>query len=122
MKSKYLYIFGIIALAFLLYLPSLNNGFTNYDDDVGITTNAAVRDFSFVGIKNTFSTFTLGMYMPLTMLCYSILYQLSEYNAFTYHFFQILLHLINILLVFKLIRKLNFSNEVALITASLLVI
>ena len=119
MKSKYLYIFGIIALSFLLYLPSLNNGFTNYDDDIGIITNAAIRDFSFMGIKNTFSTFTLGMYMPMTMLCYSILYQLSEYNAFAYHFFQILIHLINILLVFKLIRKLNFSNEVALITASL---
>jgi protein O-mannosyl-transferase len=117
MKSKYIYIFGIIALTFLLYLPSLNNGFTNYDDDVGVTTNAALRDFSFLGIKNTFSTFTLGMYMPLTMLCYTILYQLSEYNAFAYHFFQVLIHLINILLVFRLIRKLNFSNEVALITA-----
>ena len=118
MKSKYTYILGIIALTFLLYLPSLSNGFTNFDDDIGITTNTAIRDFSFSGLKNTFSTFTLGMYMPLTMLCYSILYQLAEYNAFAYHFFQLLLHLINILLIFKLIRKLNFSNEVALISAS----
>jgi protein O-mannosyl-transferase len=117
MKKENLYLSFAIFITALVYWSSLSNGFTNFDDDIGVTVNMSIRTLDFESLKAQFSNFTLGMYMPLTMSVYMMIYKFFTYNPMAYHALQLLLHLINVVLVFRWILKIKYPTEVALFTA-----
>ena len=104
----------IAAMTILSFLPSLNNGFTNWDDNKYVTENP---DLSVSGgrgwIKIAASTY-VGNYHPLTMLAYMAEYRLFHLNATGYHCVNLLLHLLNALLVCACLRGLSGSSAAAL--------
>ena len=106
----------ILLITFIVYRVSLSNGFVNWDDDKYIQNNPLI---TFIDLKALFSTYVMGNYHPLTMLGYAIEYQFFGLNATGYHVINLLLHLVNVLLVFYTVFYLSNKTIVALI-ASLL--
>ena len=118
-NRTYLMLAGIILVTFLVYLPSLNNGFTNWDDPEQVLENGHIHDLSLSNTARLFSNFYVGMYQPVTMQAYAFLYALGGGKAGIFHLFSLLLHLVNILLVFILVRNFSRNHIPALITATL---
>src|ERR1043165_1538299 len=116
-KQKYFIpLFIIVLISFIAFLPVFHNGFVNLDDDKYIRDNPMLAVFN---LKEIFSRYVEGNYHPLTMLTYSIEYQLFGLNAQGYHAVNLLLHLLNVILVFYAILYLSNKTEIALV-ASLL--
>ncbi|MCX6357551.1 MAG: hypothetical protein NT045_06735, partial [Candidatus Aureabacteria bacterium] len=72
----------IVALAFL---PSLRNGFVNYDDDRYVYRNPLITELSWASIGRIFraADYTV-LYTPLVFLSYSIEYHRAGLHPFLY--------------------------------------
>ncbi len=110
---------GILLITFLAYLPSLNNGFTNWDDPEQVIENRDIQELSFSNTSGIFSTFYVGMYQPVTTQVYGIVYSIFGADARAFHSVSLLLHLLNVILVFLLVRNFSRRDSLALITAAL---
>ena len=126
MKNKFtlFYIFIILLITFIVYSESLFNGFINLDDTGYIIYDNAIKHFTLNGIAKIFTSINMANYHPLTILSYSIEYKVFGANAFVYHLDNLILHLINILMVFIFIRILinkddQQSTNIALLVAFL---
>jgi len=96
-----MYLAGILLLTILIYSNSLKNDFIyQLDDDVYITNCNDIKAFSTANFDAIFSTAYAGLYLPLTMLTYMIEYHFFGLDPAAYHTTNLLLHLINIMLVF----------------------
>jgi tetratricopeptide (TPR) repeat protein len=116
-KGKYYVMLAIILLiSFLVYLPVLNNKLLAWDDDLYLKTNPLVHS---INLKDIFSKYVMGNYHPLTILTFAIEYKFFGLNGTGYHVINLLLHLLNVTLVFYSINLLVNKPIVALV-ASLL--
>lgn len=109
----------ILAVTFTTFLPCLNNGFVNWDDDRYVIENPVIKNPSFENIKRIFTSIFLANYQPLTLLSYLVDYRYFELNAFGYHLTNFILHLINCFLVFWLFYLLTRKLSVSFLTALL---
>jgi protein O-mannosyl-transferase len=97
----------LLVLATLaLYNPVTHHPFVNYDDDRYVTDNAHVQ----AGLKwNTvqwaFTTFDEANWHPLTWLSHALDCQLFGLNPAGHHYVNVLLHALNVVLVFWLLWK-----------------
>ncbi|MGA3051477.1 MAG: tetratricopeptide repeat protein, partial [Chitinispirillaceae bacterium] len=110
--------FFIAGITFITFLPALQCGFTNWDDNTHVTENTAIRGFSLHHLAQI-STSSIGYYQPLTMLSYMTEYSLFHLNPVAFHCTNILLHCINCLLVFALLYGLS-GNLITGMLAALL--
>ena len=100
-KAYVSYIIIFIAV-FIVYGTTINHSFTNWDDDINVLRNPYIQSISFNNLRYLFSHEFVGMYVPFTMLSYHFNILLSGYNPFSFLLLNIILHLINSILVFKL--------------------
>jgi tetratricopeptide (TPR) repeat protein len=113
---------GLTIIAFIVYGPCLHASFLLYDDPEYITENYFLKDFSLRGIINLFTKQVYDLYIPLTWLSYWIELHVFKFAAQGMHFINILLHIVNAWLVFKLfIRPCNKPLPAVLIAALFLV-
>jgi protein O-mannosyl-transferase len=105
----------ILILSFIIYLPVLQNSFV-WDDDFYIKNNPLIYS---INLNEFFTQYVMGNYHPVTMLTLAIEYQFFGLNATGYHAVNLLLHLLNVLLVFYTVFLLSNKIGVALV-ASLL--
>ena len=108
----------ILLLTLLAYLPVLNAGFVNWDDPDYVLNNSFIRSFS--GINDILTKPIQGNYHPLTMLSLALNYSVSGLNAGSYHVVNLVIHLLNTLLVFKLASRLSNQNNFIAFTTALL--
>jgi len=101
----------ILAVTFILYLPSLKNGFTNWDDVLYVTQNPLLKSLNLEGLKAIWTTPVVSNYHPLTVMSLALNYQLSALEPLSYHLTNVLLHVINTGLVFGLIWMLTSGNK-----------
>ncbi len=100
----------ILILTVIVYSNSINNGFLNWDDDRYVTGNPYLL-LSWHNIKYFFSHFYFVMYIPLSMVSYMFDYHIVALSQpWVYHLHNLILHLINTILVFYVVKKL-FSKE-----------
>src|SRR5262249_45724899 len=71
-------------------------------------------------LKTVLTTSMQGNVHPLTMLTLFINYLISGENAWSYHLFNLVLHLVNCLLVFRLAMSLSKGNRVIAFTTAIL--
>ena len=109
----------VLAVTCAAYLPSLRNGFTNWDDPYYVTANTAIHSLSWPAVKLIFSSSVLGMYHPLSILSLAGDYHYFGLDPRGYHAVNLALHLANTLLVFGLLRLLC-GNLAAAVAGSLL--
>lgn len=117
-RSSYTGLFIVLLVTFIAYLPALKAGFVNWDDPDYTNTQT---------LKNILSDFNLlltkpiqGNYHPLTMLSLAVNYAISGMDAWSYHLFNLLFHLFNCFLVYRLAMLLSNKNAVIAFTTALL--
>lgn len=93
-------IVGIIA--FLAYMPSLAAGFLNWDDQLYVTNNPAIRSLDMDFIVWAFTSTEVANWHPLTWISYALDYRLFGPGPFGFHLTNVILHSINTSLVFVL--------------------
>ena len=107
--------------AVLVYIVSLSFGYTDLDDSIFI------RDFQAYNedLHNLFASFQRGLfdavkdpyYRPIFSDSMILNYQLSGLDIMSYHIVNILLHVVNVILLYTLFLKLDIKKTSAFILA-----
>jgi protein O-mannosyl-transferase len=116
--TVYLLLIFSVVLTVIAFIPSLNAGFVNWDDTDYVSDNYLLTDWS--NLKELLATPVQGNHHPLTMLSLAINYAISGKDAWSYHFLNLLLHVINVMLVFGLARLLSRGNIIIAFTSAIL--
>ena len=101
----------VLIITWLVYLPSLNNGFISWDDDEYVYRNQMIRHFDPALIKNVFTTFSVYNWHPLTWISYALDYALWGLNPLGYHLTNVIVHGLNAFLIVLLIGRLFRSAQ-----------
>src|SRR5688572_16593244 len=107
----------ILIITFIIYIPALSAGFVNWDDPDYVGGNSyLIRDLS--RLSELLTTPVQGNYHPLTMFSLALNFAISGENEWSYHLFNLIFHLVNCYLVYRLAFLLSKSNSlVALVTS-----
>lgn len=109
-----------MILSMLCMLPTLQNGWVNWDDGAYVLRNPLIWDLSWEGLKNMFTTpEQVGLYHPLTLLSLAVDHTVWEKEAFGFHLTNLLLHLVNVSLVFVVMQRLSGKATLAFLVALL---
>jgi protein O-mannosyl-transferase len=102
-----------LAVTFLLYLPSLSNGYVNWDDDPNITENPNLVNIHSGTLADIFSLdkgSVIGNYNPLPIATFAAeKYFFGTLDPRTTHWGNLLLHLGCVALAFLLLRRMNIG-------------
>ena len=94
----------LVVITFFCFSPVLNNEFVNYDDNKFIYNNDLIKNINAQSIVNFFEKGIFSpFYKPLVYLSWSLEYNFFKLNPAVYHLDNLLLHIINVLLVFIII-------------------
>ena len=99
---------GLFIATIVLYWPTLWFPFVNYDDEMYVYQNHAVfKGLSWAGFKYALTSNVVGHWHPLTMI--SLMADASVYHSFAggYHLTNILLHAIDVVLLWILIKRMT---------------
>jgi Tfp pilus assembly protein PilF len=109
----------IAGITFFAFSPSLQNGFTNWDDEGYVVDNPDIKGCTLHHVAKLFSSIYVNNYQPLTMLSYMAEYRFFQLNPVVYHYTNLLMHIINCLLVFALFYGLSGKQLTGLLVALL---
>ncbi len=110
---------ALLLFVALLFRDVLQFEITFIDDDMYILRNPYLRDFSFKGIAAIFSSFYEYNYHPFTTLVWLVEYRIWGLNPVPYHAANLVLHLLNTWLVFKLAAAIARNGYAGFIVAAL---
>ena len=96
----------VVLITFVAFLPALQNGFVNWDDDSHLLENPHYRGLGWQQIRWMFTTCLNGSCMPLNWLTYGLDYVLWGMNPRGYHFTSLLVHAVNAWLFYFLSLRL----------------
>ena len=95
----------LVVLTLLAYIPALRCGYI-WDDDFYVTANALLRSLG--GLRRIWLQIgATPQYYPFVHTSFWIEYHLWGLNPFGYHLVNILLHALNAMLVWLLLRRLD---------------
>ncbi len=109
---------ALVVLAF--YLRCVYFEFLNWDDDPLLTNNPLTRSFSFANLLGLFRPGAIPkeqLYIPLTYLSHLFENSLFGLRPGVVHGINVLLHLLNTLLVYRLLKCLGASRLVGFVAA-----
>ncbi len=107
-------------IVLVVMFPTINNGWVNWDDELFILNNPLVDVPSFQQAKEVFTTpQSNGGYTPLVIMSWSMDYAIDGYNPKVFHVTNLLIHLLNVILVFSIVHLLSKRIQVAVIVAIL---
>ncbi len=111
-------ILGLLTMA--LYWPATQNDFVNYDDGIYVSSNVHVQNgLTLEGIKWAFSNPLDCSWLPLTMLSHMLDCQLYGLKPWGHHLTSLLLHSLNTVLIFLLLRRLTGATWRSAMVAAL---
>ena len=110
----------LTAVVLVFYNPVIHNGFLNFDDDGYITANSHVKaGLTWATVKWAFTTYNQGNWHPLTWLSHALDYQLFGLNPAGPHYVNVLLHAVNVVLLFLLLQSATGCRGRSLMVAAL---
>ncbi len=121
-KSKYTIIIILAIISFACFANALQNNFLTWDDPDYVTENFYVRDLSANGIKAMFSVFVSCHYHPLTLISLALDYAIWGLKPGGYILMNILIHVLNVLLVYGIFFRFTKKTDLSFITALLFAI
>ena len=105
-----------LLVTFLVFFPSLFNGFFCWDDKE-VPLAPFVQHLTLLNLGKYFSTFHAGLYHPITTLSFALDYWIGNGKPFPFHFTNLILHLANTFLLFLFVSKLFRSTALAFLVA-----
>ena len=112
----------VLIVTFIAFIPSLQNDFVNWDDDVNIMENINLDGFTIENVKRIFHPATgtvIGNYNPLPIFTFAIEKHFFGLDATAYHVNNLILHLLTTLLVFRILLMMKLSTSAAVVGALL---
>jgi len=97
----------LILLTLLAYVPAMRGGFI-WDDNVYLFNNPLIREAD--GLKRIWLSTDAIEYYPLFYTSFWVEWRLWGKNAPAYHLINILLHLANVLLLWRLLERLQIPG------------
>ena len=110
----------LVLVTIALYWPATRSDFVNYDDPVYVTANPHVQGgLTWEGVKWAFGNPVSRNWHPLTVLSHMLDCQLFGLNPWGHHLTNVLLHALNTVLVFLLLRRMTGAPWRSLLVAAL---
>jgi Tfp pilus assembly protein PilF/4-amino-4-deoxy-L-arabinose transferase-like glycosyltransferase len=110
----------LAAATFAVYARIFSHDFvTLWDDNFYVTNNPDAWGFSWINIQGAFTNFYAGNYAPVQILSYMLDYTVWKFNPAGYLLSNILLHIINGLLFFRILARCGQEKIVALSATAL---
>ena len=111
----------IILVTGIAFHPSLNNGFTNWDDPELLLENNSVKSLSAGNVRSIFSGSYAGFggYTPLVFMSYALEYHFFQLDPKIFHVDNLLLHLLNTVLIYFIIFLISRNIRVSFMTSLL---
>ncbi len=107
-KTSLLICVALVAAVVAVYWPVYKFEFVSYDDESYVINNDNIKTgFNFDNIRWAFTTGHVGNWHPLTWLSLTMDYQLFKIWAGGFHLVNVLYHIINVLLLFYLLKYLT---------------
>jgi len=100
------YLAAIVALTLLLYAGSLKNELLTFDDN-DYFAYEEVRELSWSGVQEIFTSHHLIMYQPLPVLSFAIQHHFTGMDSYPFHLLNLLLHLCCVIAVYHFVRRLT---------------
>ena len=110
----------LVTCTLVIYNSVNQNGFVNYDDDVYVTANRHVQaGLNWSTIRWAFTTFDAANWHPLTWISHALDYRLFKLNPAGHHYTNVLLHCVNVVLLFLLLVQATQQTWPSLIAAAI---
>jgi tetratricopeptide (TPR) repeat protein len=109
----------LVLVCVLVYMNSLSNEFV-FDDRATIVENKYLPDL-FGSFPSFFSTSYFEIaeaeasYRPVATLSYYLLYAIGKLNPFWYHLGSLILHILNVVLVYSVVKVAQKGSHAALV-------
>lgn len=118
----YLFPMLLFVAALVIFANTMNAELLeSWDDNIYISQNPLVIDFSFGNLIDIWTKSYNGEYLPVTLTNFVLERQLWGTNSAGYHVVNVILHGLNGILVYWLIKRLHGSTVVASGTALLFI-
>src|SRR6187402_2136650 len=104
------YILGVLILTIIAFIPALDNGFVNWDDDYNLANNTNTALLTWDNIVKIFSEPVIGNYNPLPILTFTIERSIFGLEPMVYHVNNLLLHLVCVFFIYRIFKSLNLSS------------
>ena len=98
--------FFIFLLTIVAFLPTLHNGFVNWDDEAVLLDNPHYRGLGWEQVRWMFTTFHMSVYRPLTWMILGFDYVVWGMEPFGYHLTSLLFHCANAVLFYLVALRL----------------
>jgi tetratricopeptide (TPR) repeat protein len=107
---RFLIPLSIVVLTFVAFLPSLQNGFVNWDDEAVLLDNPNYRGLGWQQLRWMFTTFHMSVYRPIAWITMGIDYLIWGMEPFGYHLTSLFFHCANaVLFYFVALRLLRLA-------------
>src|SRR5499425_1180584 len=102
----------LVLVTAVAYLPTLANGFVNFDDIQNFISNRAYRGLGWTQLRWMFTTWNLGGLIPLTWITLGFDYVIWGMDPAGYHLTSLVLHLLgSLVFYFVLLRLFRIALE-----------
>jgi hypothetical protein len=113
-KNHYLIVI-LIAATLFVYAQTAAFNFLNWDDDINVYKNEVFIDPQ--PLKNIWFTFKNPSYLPLTYTFFYVQWLLGQGSPQIFHVFSLFLHILNVLLIYVVMKKLKLGDLPAFFVA-----
>ena len=98
----------LVAMALFAYWPVQHFGFLDFDDGLYVTDNLTIRSgLTWKNVLWAFRDIHTGSWHPLTWLSLMLDYELYRLHPSGYHWTNLYFHLLNIILLFVLLKRMT---------------
>ena len=92
----------LVLIVIAAFIPALDNGFVNWDDDKNFLDNPYYRGLGADQVKWAWTTFWVGVYQPLAWLLFEAQYVVWKLDPRGYHLTSLILHAANAVVLYVL--------------------
>jgi tetratricopeptide (TPR) repeat protein len=110
----------LIIISFLVFVPAINGGFLNWDDTIYILNNPLL--YEGISLESFLNIYQIDQHISLVLFSFLVQIKIFGTDPVFFHFINIIIHVINVLLVYKLSRSFSKSVNVSIVIALLFAI
>ncbi len=110
----------LLTAVVIAYFPLFSNSFVDFDDPVYITGNAHIRSGLTLDTWNwAWTTWEAGNWHPLTWVSHALDVTLFGMNSVGHHLTSLLLHLVNVVLLYLLLSQVTQRKQCCLAASAI---